>query len=401
MHALIDRLTFALAILCLAARTASEAGDATNGDVRAGVAVNPRATGTGLAAEARAAGEAAVGARIAFDLTLRNTGPAVAPLGEGKGAVAWVVIAADKEHAYFTAKLGLEPDGAWPQGLAPGATLAFRTVEAGEAPAYEVDGKLRVTNGYFAAEGLPGVAGQLRDLLPPGRARAKWMVCLPQTNAAAPLLLQAATVDVLIQPPDLKSLTLDARRMYVTALLKRFDHDAWAAEKAHDEAVKLGGAMLPDLIAAAAERQRPTHARLWLATAVADVADERAAQALIALLDDSLDGVRCVVAYHGPKQKSAMLDRAIIDKARAGGDAGFTAYALLGFMVSRGEVPEDLLKAGLESDNPRARAASVGALAGMANQKNVSRLQALLTDPDARVRAASQKVLDAMESRGQ
>ena len=46
----------------------------------------------------------------------------------------------------------------------------------------------------------------------------------------------------------------------------------------------------------------------------------------------------------------------------SGGDSGMVAYSLLGFMVFRDRVPEELLKAGLDSPDAKVRAATATAL---------------------------------------
>ena len=111
------------------------------------------------------------------------------------------------------------------------------------------------------------------------------------------------------------------------------------------------------------------------------------------MLDDPYEGVLHVVAFHGPKQENADLDKAIIAKVRGGGQPGLAAWAILGFLVHRGSAPEEILKAGLESDDPRARAAVAEALALHASDDNVARLVALLGDKDERVRGAAAAVL--------
>ena len=181
------------------------------------------------------------------------------------------------------------------------------------------------------------------------------------------------------------------------ALLQKFNRNAWAAQKAHDEAVRIGTAILPDLIAAASERQRPGFARMWLVTAIADLPDPQSTAALLVLLGDPDADIRCVTGYYGARQKSAALDQAIAARAATAHDARFTSYSLLGYLTFRGEAPEALLKAGLDSDDPRARAAAAGALATMASDSSKARLQTLLQDKDEHVRAAARKVLDAMQ----
>lgn len=213
----------------------------------------------------------------------------------------------------------------------------------------------------------------------------------------AALLAFAARPATGAEAVSTNSLVATNAHTATAALLLKFNRNAWSGQKAYDEAVKLGAVVLPDLIAAAADRQRPGAGRMWLVTALADIPAPAAADALIALLDDPDSDLRCVVGYHGPKQKSAPLDQAIIARAATSSNARFTSYALLGFLTFRGEAPEGLLKAGLDSDDPRARTTVVNALATMASDSSKARLQALLQDKDERVRTAARKVLDAMQ----
>ena len=199
------------------------------------------------------------------------------------------------------------------------------------------------------------------------------------------------------EPSAANSLAATNVHAATAALLLKFNRNAWSAQKAHDEAVKFGPAILPELIAAASERPRPGYARMWLVTAIADIPDPQSAAALRTLLDDPEEDVRCVAGYYGPRQKSAPLDQAIAAVAATTHNARFTSYALLGFLVFRGEAPEGLLAAGLENGDPRARAAAARSLATMASDQSKSRLQALLQDKDNRVRTTARKVLDAMQ----
>ena len=138
---------------------------------------------------------------------------------------------------------------------------------------------------------------------------------------------------------------------------------------------------------------------MWLATALADIPDSRAAEALIDLLDDPLAGVQYVAAYHGPKQRDTKLDKEIVRQTVRRQDSRMTALALLGFMVFRGSAPEELLRIGLDSEDGRARAAVAHALRGRASASNVARLLALLTDKDQRVRSTAAWTLAAMNVR--
>jgi HEAT repeat protein len=221
-------------------------------------------------------------------------------------------------------------------------------------------------------------------------------VSVPRPGEAPPIHFLSEWQELDVPAVRSADTSLPGTPAAVSNLLQRFNRDAWSAQQAHDEAMKRGAAIVPDLAAAAAERTRPDFARMWLATAIADIPGAPSAAALVSLLDDAAGEVRCVVAYHGPKQKSAALDEAIFATARKSNSAHFTAYALLGFLAFRGEAPEALVKAGLESEEPQARAAAASVLATMASELNKSRLRALLQDPNERVRAVARKVLDAM-----
>jgi hypothetical protein len=154
---------------------------------------------------------------------------------------------------------------------------------------------------------------------------------------------------------------------------------------------------VPELVRAVKVLKRPDYSRLWLATAIADIACENSAAALAELLNDPLPSVRGVVGYHGPKQKNANLDKLIISQAAASHDSSLISYALLGFLVFRDSVPQELLKAGLESSEPQARNAAAGALAASASDFNMQRLRELVKDKDARVSATAKNVLAIME----
>jgi HEAT repeat protein len=67
-------------------------------------------------------------------------------------------------------------------------------------------------------------------------------------------------------------------------------------------------------------------------------------------------------------------------------------------MVFRGQAPDEVLKASLESDDPKARATAAEALAGRAGDESVARLLPLLQDKDPRVRGTAAQVLGKMKS---
>lgn len=350
-------------------------------------------------------GDATVGGPLKIKVALKSAAGQAVALPPAKEIYGWLLVAqgsGESRKAFYGERLPVFAGAAdWPTELAADRTLTSAPADAGAAAAYASEDAKRLLAAYVAAgqrpappeaaEDLPKSAGRLSQVLAPGRAMVKFTLCLPRA-AGAPLIVTSNSIDLVIAPPDFKSLSPDARQAFTADLLKQFDRDAWAGREAHNAAVRVGPDALPAILAAAVETNRPEHARLWLATTLADIRDPRSAAALIKLLDDPLDGVRSVVAFHGPKQQSPDLDKAIIAKAK-GGQPGLAAWAILGFLVHRGEAPEELINAGLESNDPRARAAAAKAFADHASDDNIARLVSLLADKDEHVRGTAAAIL--------
>jgi len=343
-----------------------------------------------LSINASVVGPVTVGGPLRFHVSLSNASPHAIACGTTNNLFGWLVLLPERDQAFFSERIALTPATPWPATLLSGATVSFLPVDVSQSSAYRYGQGLKIERGYpVAADGLPPAAtGRLPALLKPGQARAKWLVCFPLPDDAPPLLVRGAPIDLTVAPSNAAAAT--------AALLEQFNRDPWSAQRAHDEAVKIGSALLPNLITAVSEEHRPDYARLWLATAIADIPAAQAVIALTALLHDPAADVRCVVGYYGPKQKSATLDQAIVAAAKQG-HARFTSYALLGFLVFRGEAPAGLLDAGLDSDDPQARAAAANALSAMASEQNEARLHVLLQDKNDRVRATARRVLDALQ----
>lgn len=336
-----------------------------------------------------------VNGAISFGLSLRNTGSGAVALGPAKEAFAWVLVAQGKENVYYTEKLPLQAAQEWPAALAGGTELELKALDLQGVKAYRYVKGTKLAGGYPAAEAA-APAGKVGALLTPGRATAKWIVLLPR-QGEPPLSLISAALPLEVSAGNLDALSPAQRAKWIADLLQRFDRDAFGGQAAHAQAVKIGKPLLRELIAAVKEADRPSHSRMWLATTIADIPDDSAAAALADLLNDSDGAVRCVVAYHGPKQKNDKLDKAIIAAARESKDDRFAAYALLSFLVHRGKVPDELVHVGLNSPDPRARATAAKALATMASQDTLARLRDLAKDQDPRVRDSAQKILDAMQ----
>jgi hypothetical protein len=355
----------------------------------------------GLALSLTVEGDVTVGGSLRIKVALKTAAGQAVALPPAKDLSGWLVVgqgAGGARKAVYGEKVFPFRDAAgWPAELAGEKVLASAPIDLGAGAAYASEDAKQLLTAYLAAAAekpaaMPKPAGAMNKVLAPGRAVAKFNLCLPGAGGP-PTVLVSNPVEVTVAPPDFAALPADARQALLADLQKQFDRDAWSGQQAHDTAVRIGKAALPSLLVAAFEKDRPAHARLWLATALADLRDPRSAAALIQLLDDPADGVRNVVAYHGPKQNSPELDKAIAAKAAAPGQSGLAAWALLGFLVHRGTAPEELVKAGLESDDPRARATAAETLAAHAGDSNIARLVGLLADKDERVRGTAAGVL--------
>jgi HEAT repeat protein len=225
-----------------------------------------------------------------------------------------------------------------------------------------------------------------------GAANVRLTLLLPQEEGRTEGL-NSNVVEVKVNPRPLVKMTPEARKEYVADLMRQFDKDEWSAQKAHDQAVALGKDLVPDLIPAAKDRKRPTYARMWLTTALADIRDEQSAGALEDLLDDRDAEVVCVVGYHGAKQRSDRLDDVITRKVEKGKDNRFAAYAILGYIVFRGTAPDELMKLTLDSNDPGVRRTLSMALKNHASDFNMSRLTEFLSDTNENVRISSARML--------
>ena len=106
--------------------------------------------------------------------------------------------------------------------------------------------------------------------------QSTWPRCIRILPVAA-LLALTANFALGFEASATNSLLATNAHTATANLLQKFNRDAWAAQKAHDAAVKIGVSILPDLIAAATERSRPGYARMWLVTAIADIPDKQSA----------------------------------------------------------------------------------------------------------------------------
>ncbi len=349
-------------------------------------------------------GEAAVGGKLVLNFALRGVGDMPIKLPAGSEVSCWLMIAQggsdDKKGYYSDRVFPAKTITDWPAELGKGRTVQFKPIDLTASGAYGREVARELLNMYVTGinpDVPPKPLGKIGDLLAPGKAIAKMYLCIPRQGEKTMVVI-SNPLEIFVAPPQLAKLPAAKRAAFVADLLKKFDKDAFAALAAHDVAVKIGKDILPDLIAAVKVETRPDFSRLWIATAIADIPDPSAAAALIDLLDDSAGGIKQVVAYHGSKQKSDKLDKAINAKALSSKDAGFVSMAMLGFMVNRGVPSDELIKAGLENPDAKVRFAAANALGRMASESAVARLEQLTADKDPRVRATAKKILDTMKA---
>ena len=349
-------------------------------------------------------GKVRVGGKLSVDLAVRNVGSAAVKLPSGKDVFGWMLLIYDRDNAFITEKVFPAAElTAWPGELAGGKTVQFASLELASSAVYAYAKRQQVYTVYLKPEGgakLPASDGTLGKKLAAGKAKAVLMLYIPRPGES-PLLLTSNSVLLDVAGSKWSELSPEARKALATKLLAKFDRDAWSAMAAHGEAVALGPPISPYLVEAVKDRKRPSHARLWLATALADIRCEESVAGLIELLDGPAGGVQSVVGYHGPKQNSEKLDAAIIAKAAAGKNAGMLSYTLLGFMVFREQAPAKLLEVSFESTDPRVRATVAAAMKNHASDLNLSRLAALLADENEQVRSAAATALGAMNRAGE
>ena len=384
----------AAALLLAAATSLAQVADPPApewGQARAGVQVSLSAAGT------------AVGGKLPVTLHVRNVGATDVTLSGTEPAFAWVVVVRSREEAWLTCKIPLKtvaPD--WPARLAGGKSITVKAFDLAPRNVYPYALSREILKNYLGtrdAKPLPAASETLGGTLWSGAMMLRCYFCLPRPDDK-PLILTSNKLTIDVAPPDLAALGDAHRKAYVARLLKQFDRDAWSGQAAHGISVRIGKSVVPYLAEAAFQARRPDHARLWITAAIADIRCEKSVQTLTRLLKESHAGVRHVVAYHGPKQQNAALNKAILDRTLELNESRMTALAVVGFLAYQGKVHDNLLAASLESPDPRVRTTAAEALSHHASATNVLRITALLKDKHERVRGAAATALAAMGSKG-
>ena len=360
----------------------------------------------GLSLAATVDGPWRMGSPMELRVWVRNAGQLPVAL-EGEGRFVWLLVAQHGQASY-TERIG--PDavpGLWPARVEPGGVVALPSIGLAQRQALPYRPGLKMVDGYPAAGASDGAsqpasapAETFAKLLVPGPVRLKVMLRAARPDQP-PIVLVSAPLDVRLDAGDLAELDSAARRRVLEDLERRFRKDAFSAQAAHHEAVRLGPATAEMLVRVLDDAAGPPFARMWAATALADVRAPSAAAVLARLLDDPEEGVRHVAAYHGPKLKDDAFDRRLAERATRGDRPVLTAWAILGHLQFRPAVPDELLKAGLDSPNPRTRAAVAETIL-RADPKpiHLPLLQRLLRDDDAQVRAAAARAAALIRDAG-
>lgn len=388
-------LSFSLLLLAPAAAQTTASAPATQPDLPWGE------NKAGLRLAAVVAGPARVGETLKVRLVLQNNGEQAVPLDAADKVFAWLTLAYGRDNAFITGKLELAKHlKDWPAQLPAGKTLELGTADLGTLQAYDYADQKDLLKTFFDEPSQqapqPKPKGTLRDVLTTGQAKLQVSLFVRRDEDRL-IVVKSKVATVLVAPPQLSKLTKEQREKFVADLIKQFNTDAFAAMAAHDQAVPLGKDIVPDLAAQLATGKGDTAARAWMTTTLADIGGDQAAAALVKLVNDGDPLVRYVVAYHGIKVKDDALDKAILAKAKSDDTGAFTSWALMGFMVFRGQAPEGLIDAGLESKDAKARATAASALANAASPEAVARLKKLAEDKDPRVAETAKKILKAMK----
>jgi hypothetical protein len=357
---------------------------------------------SGIEAGLPAAGGDHANERFACDLAVRNVGRSPVELKPDDGLFGWFLISQGTDR-YFTEKVPLVPQqGTWPEALAVGDTIELRPVDLSGVAVFAYDKSVKVVDGYpQRAASQPAAtrpAGALEELLL-GPMTVRFNLCVPGKDgntvpiASNPLSTTAA-------PPDLAKLSPQGRERFAKNLIRQFSRDSSSAQQAHDIAVKMGKAVVDDLLGPAADPKGPEPAQAWLVITLADLGDERAAPVLAEVLRGGSATAQSAVAYHGPKLRSKSLDQAIIAAASSADKPALTAWATLGFAQFAESVPGEVLRAGVAADDERKRTPVVSIMAAHANAWTLPGMVKLLGDGDPKVRIAAADVMSHSQYRG-
>ncbi len=342
------------------------------------------------------------GSKFALLVFMRNiaTGEVDLPPAPAKKAdvFGWVIVQ-QGGRKYFSGRIDIGNDvQAWPKKLTGDKAISVINRDLLSLNLYRYKRGVKFITAWREGKKLKQpAAGAIRDVIKTGPLTAMFCMYL-KLPGGREMLLKSGALQVTVAPPDFSKLDAGTKKTFTANLLAQFDKDPWSGQAACRTAVKIGKPLAAALIEAAFQVKRPGHSRMWITTAVCGIRDDRCPPALIKLLQDPV--VRTIVAYHGPRQKSGKLDAAITARAKELKASRFTAYALLGFMAFRNTAPPELLSLGLDSKDPRTRAAAAEVLRKVGGgHSTIDALLKLLRDDEPRVRATAGRVLGYIGNR--
>jgi len=381
------------AILAVLSAVGAETGPASRpaerpwGPAKAGVSISVAAAGVWK-----------LGGPMVVDFAIRNTGKVPATMPPKEDLFGFLLIAQGRT-GWFSERIrharGMTD---WPGRLAGGKTVPLPAEDVAGLDAFVYQRGMRFHEGYPTAfaGGRPGPAtraGTFGQVLKPGKVKVRYIAYLLR-GAEGPLQLVGPTLEMNLGLENFADLPEPMRREILAEIGERLRKDAFSAMAAHRDAVQIGRAAAGTVLAVVADRSAPAFARMWAATALADIGGPEAAKALIDCLTDPQEGVRHVAAYHGVKLRDKAFEAALNKRAAGGEDAMLTAWAIMGYLRFRKAVPAALMAAGVESKQWKARAAVAETIArGNPNRSHLPLLRKLVVDENAMIRLSAARAI--------
>jgi hypothetical protein len=351
----------------------------------------------GLSLSAVARGHWTLGEEWNLDLGVRNDGSSPVTLSGREHFFAYLLLAQGKT-VHYTEKVFPARDLAdWPEKLQAGQTLALPVPQVGKLKAFPQSPGMKLVEGYPAGSSQPAESPPsdetVEQVLSAGPVRIKCIVYVARTGERA-LLLESQPQQLTVAVGQFARLSPALQRRMLDDLVERLGKDEFSARSAHADAVRVGPAAVGVLAGVVRNRQAPPFARMWAATALADIGDAGAVPALIECLSDPAAGVRHVAAYHGLKVKDGQFDQALNKLALGGDDPMLTAWAVLGYLRFRPPVPRALLEAGPQSKQWQVRAAVVETIArARPDRSHLPMLGRLVGDEKEAIRAKAAEAI--------
>jgi len=351
----------------------------------------------GLSVSASAFGPWTVGRPMKIDFAIRNTGSVPASLGK-KNTFFGYCLLVQGQRFWFTEKIPLPKQTAFPSHLRQGQVLRLPAVDLAKLTAYSGKRGMKIIDGWpmEVVAGKPRAfvpAGTVAEVLQPGPVKIAYVAYLSR-GAEGNVSLRSAGVPMALGLGDFARLSAADQRRVLDALGERFYRDAWSAKTAHDDAVGIGAPAVGVCVKVLKDARAKPFAKAWAVTALADVGTADVVGVLIACLTDPTPGVRHAAAYHGMKVRHKKFIDAALARARGGKDPLVTAWTIMGCLRFRKAVPDDLLAAALDSPEWKVRAAVAETVArGNPNRSHLPILRRLICDAHGPIRVTAARAL--------